>query len=191
MSSPRRIAVVGNTGSGKSTLAAEISARLGCEHIELDSIHHLENWTPIHRERMREIVARRLEPVSWVVDGNYRSLVQDLVLAGADTVVWLDLPRWIVMSRVIRRTLGRMVLRRELWNGNRERIANLFKTDPEQNIILWSWAQHGKYRVQYAAAMGDPANAHLDWVRISSPRRQREWPAGLAACRAADPEAAS
>jgi adenylate kinase family enzyme len=128
---------------------------------------------------MREIVAGRIEQASWVVDGNYGSLVQDLVLADADTVVWLDLPRWIVMSRVIRRTLGRMVRRRELWNGNRERPANLFKTDPEQNIILWSWTRHGKYHVEYAAAMSDPANAHLDWVRISSPRRQRGWLAGL------------
>jgi adenylate kinase family enzyme len=179
MSSPHRIAVVGNSGSGKSTLAAEISARLGCEHIELDSIHHLENWTPIDRERMREIVAGRIERDTWVVDGNYQSLVQDLVFAAADTAVWLDLPRRIVMSRVIRRTLGRMVLRRELWNGNRERFANLFKTDPEENIILWSWTQHGNYRARYAAAMGDPVNAHLDWVRISSPRHQREWLAGL------------
>ncbi len=129
---------------------------------------------------MREIVAGRIEQASWVVDGNYGSLVQDLVLADADTVVWLDLPRWIVMSRVIRRTLGRMVLHRELWNGNRERFANLFKTDPEENIILWSWTQHGKYHVGYAAAMSDPINAHLDWVRISSPRRQRKWLAGLA-----------
>ncbi|WP_188193780.1 hypothetical protein [Nonomuraea sp. SYSU D8015] len=32
----------------------------------------------------------------WVVDGDY-SLVSDLVWSRADTVVWIDLPRHIVM----------------------------------------------------------------------------------------------
>jgi adenylate kinase family enzyme len=179
MGTPRRIAVVGNSGSGKTTFATEVAARLGCEHVELDGIHHLENWTPIERDRMRNIVAERMQASSWVVDGNYRSLVQDLVFVSTDTVVWLDLPRWLVMSRVVRRTLGRMLLHRELWNGNRERLSNLFSTNPEENIILWSWTQHEKYRAQYETARRDPANRHLAWVRVTSPRRQREWLAGL------------
>jgi adenylate kinase family enzyme len=175
MSRPRRIAIVGNSGSGKSTLAAQVCGLLGCDHIELDSIHHLPNWTPIERDQMRKTVATRIESDTWVVDGNYRSFVQDLVFARADTVVWLDLPRSIVMPRIIRRTLGRMVLRRELWNGNQEQFRNLFKTDPAENIILWSWTQHEKYREQYLEAAVDPAHGHLTWVRITSPRQQREW----------------
>jgi adenylate kinase family enzyme len=166
---------VGNSGSGKTTLAAEITERLGCDHIELDGIHHLADWTPIGRDQMREIVADRIRAESWVVDGNYGSLVQDLVFAAADTVVWLDLPRWIVMWRVVRRTVGRMLLRRELWNGNRERPRNLINRDPEENIVLWAWTQHAQYRAQYASAAADPANRHLTWVRLTSPRRQREW----------------
>ncbi len=138
--------------------------RLGCDHIELDSIHHLPNWTPIEQDKMRQIVDTRTQASAWVVDGNYRSLVQDIVFARADTAVWLNLPRRVVMPRITRRTLGRMVLRRELWNGNRERFANLFKTDPEENIILWSWTQHDEYRKQYLAAKDDATNSHLNWV---------------------------
>lgn len=179
METPRRIAVVGNSGSGKSTFAGRIADILDCEHIELDSIHHLEDWTPIERDEMRRIVADRVAAETWVVDGNYRSLVQDLVFARADTAVWLDFPRRIVMPRVIRRTFGRMALRRELWNGNRERLRNLFETDPEENIILWSWTQHRRYQEIYASAMSDPGNGHLNWVRITSPRQQRAWLAGL------------
>lgn len=178
MSAPR-IAVVGNSGSGKTSLAAAVSARLGCEHIELDSIHHLENWTPIDRQAMREIVTDRIRAESWVIDGNYGTLVQDLVFAAADTVVWLDLPRWRVMSRVVRRTLGRILTRRELWNGNREQFRKVFKRDPEENIILWAWTQHSDYRKKYESAAADPTNQHLTWVRISSPRRQKEWLAQL------------
>lgn len=179
MQQPRRIAVVGNSGSGKSALSAKIAERLGCDHIELDSIHHLPGWTPIERDAMRQIVRERIQADSWVVDGNYRSYVQDLVYPVADTVLWLDYPRRVVMSRVTRRTLGRMAMRRELWNGNRERFPNLFKTEPEENIILWSWTQHEKYRQQYLEASEDAANAHLNWVRLTSPRAARDWIATL------------
>lgn len=172
---PKRIAVVGNSGSGKSALASEISQRLSCPHVELDSIHHLQDWTPIEREEMRQIVAAKTEADCWVIDGNYRSLVQDLVFASADTVVWLDLPRRVVMSRITKRTIGRMALRRELWNGNRERFRNLFNKTPEDNIILWSWTQHEKYRQQYLAASEDPANSHLEWVRLTSTSEVRAW----------------
>ena len=175
MGQPRRIAVVGNSGSGKTTLARAIAERIGAEHIELDAIHHQEDWTPIERDEMRAIVGERIEADAWVVDGNYASMVQDLVLERADTVVWLDLPRWVVMPRIIRRTLGRMALRRELWNGNRERFRNLLKTDPLDNIILWSWTQAPKYRVKYEQASTDPGNAHLDWVRIKTAQQQRAW----------------
>mgnify|MGYP001823249035 CR=1 FL=1 len=179
--SPSRIAVVGNSGSGKSTLARAIADKIGAEHIELDAIHHLPGWTPIDREEMRRKVADRIETDTWVVDGNYGSLVQDLVFARAETVVWLDLPRRVVMPRIIRRTLGRMLSRRELWNGNKERFGNLFKTEPEENIILWSWTQHEKYRTKYAAAATAAENAHLEWVRITSTRQQRSWLRSLSA----------
>jgi adenylate kinase family enzyme len=104
---------------------------------------------------------------AWVIDGNYRA-VQDLVLARADTVVWMDLPRPLVMSRIIRRTVRRAARRQELWNGNREPWSNWLTLDPERSIILWSWTQHAKYRVRYAGAMADPAWAHLSWVRLRS-----------------------
>ena len=42
---PRRIAIVGNSGSGKTTLARAVAERIDAEHIELDAIHHLEDWT--------------------------------------------------------------------------------------------------------------------------------------------------
>jgi hypothetical protein len=47
-----------------------------------------------------------------MIDGNYGSRVQDLVWARADTVVWLDLPRRVVVTRVARRTVGRVILRK-------------------------------------------------------------------------------
>ena len=128
---------------------------------------------------MRRIISERIKADSWVVDGNYRDLVQDLVFAAADTVAWLDLPRRVVTSRIVRRTMGRVTMRRELWNGNRERLRNLMTTDPGENIILWSITQHDKYQRQYEEAMANPVNSHLDWHRFTTTRQVDEWVATL------------
>ena len=84
--------------------------------------------------------------------------------------MWLDLPRWRVMKRVTTRTLGRVVGRRELWNGNRERWRNIFTLDKDESVIVWSWTQHAKYHDRYEAARHDPANAHLRFVQLRTPR---------------------
>ena len=102
-------------------------------------------------------------------------MVQDLVWERADTVVWLDPSRVAVMWNVVRRTFGRMMLRKELWNGNRERFRNLFDRRPEENIILWSWTQFPAYRERYRAAMVDSENDRLGFVRLRSRREIREW----------------
>ncbi len=179
MHTPQRIAVVGNSGSGKTALARALAQRLDAEHIELDAIYHLPDWTPIDRDEMRAIIVERMSADRWIVDGNYSSKVQDLVFAAADTVVWLDLPKRNVMTQITRRTLGRMLLRRELWNGNRERLRNLFDRRPVENIVLWAWTQHDKYRADYERKMRGPANAHLDWVRLTSRSEVKAW---LASC---------
>jgi hypothetical protein len=77
---------------------------------------------------------------AWVVDGNY-SVVRDLVWDRADAVVWLDLPRRLVMRRVILRTLRRAVTREALWNGNREPMTNFSRLDPKVDIIRWTWVR--------------------------------------------------
>ena len=103
-----------------------------------------------------------------MIDGNY-SEVQPLVWERADTVIWLDLDRPIVMRRVVGRTWRRVLRRQELWNGNREPIGNLFALNPEESIIRWAWTKHGPTRTKYAAAMDDEANADLAVHRLRSP----------------------
>ncbi|HEX3816330.1 MAG TPA: hypothetical protein VHX59_26105 [Mycobacteriales bacterium] len=161
----KRVSVVGISGSGKSTLAAALADRLGVPHIELDSLHHQADWTPRPADELRELVAERLDASGWVCDGNY-SAVQPIVWAGADTVVWLDLPRRTVMRQVILRTLRRVITRKELWNGNRETWRNAFLE--KESIIRWAWTHHPKTRARYAAAIGDPQWTSLDFVRLSS-----------------------
>ena len=101
-------------------------------------------------------------------------VTEQVVWPAADTVVWLDLPRWLVMSQVTARTLGRGILRRELWNGNRERLSNALSLDPSKSMIVWSWTSFQPVGDRYGQAMNDPRWEHLTFIRLHSKRDERE-----------------
>ena len=163
----RRVAVVGNSGSGKTALGRQLASALGVRFVELDAIYHQPDWEPLPREVFRRRVAEIVAEDAWVVDGNY-SAVRDLVLARADTMVWLDLSRLTVTRQIVWRTLSRAITRAELWNGNRESWRAVLSRDPAKSIILWSWTRHTRYRERYANLTADPSYAHLNVLRISS-----------------------
>jgi adenylate kinase family enzyme len=184
----QRVSVVGSSGSGKSRLAARIAGILAVPCVELDALHHLAGWERIEPEEFLRQVTAVATTDSWVIDGNYRAVVMEgPVWRRADTVVWLDLPRRMVMRQVTARTLRRTVRREELWNGNREPLRNLWAWDPERSVIRWSWTQHGKYQERYRSAMvsatTSPALAHLDFVRLGSHAEAERWLATLAPSR--------
>lgn len=164
----QRISVVGNSGSGKSTLARRIAAALDIPHLELDSVFHQPGWQPLETGEFRRRVTEFTAGPAWVVDGNY-SKVRDIVWSRADTVLWLDPPRRRVMRQLIPRTLRRMATRAELWNGNREQWRSLLRLDPGESILLWAWTSHHTYRQRYLSAQADPANEHLDFIRLRTP----------------------
>jgi adenylate kinase family enzyme len=164
----QRVVVVGASGSGKSTLARSLAARLRVALVELDAIHHGADW--VARPTFAQDVDEATRGMAWVVDGNYAA-VRDLLWSRADTVVWLDLPQWLVEWRVIRRSLVRWIRRTELWNGNRE-PSPLGWLAPE-HPVRWSWTKHGEYRVRYAARFADPAWAGLSRIRLRSRREVR------------------
>lgn len=123
----RRVAIIATaSGCGKSTVGKRLAGILGVPYVELDAIHHQAGWTELDAAELR----RRVEPIvageAWVVDGSYRGKLGDLVLEAADTVIWLDLPRRVWLPRLVRRTVRRIVLGEELWNGNRESLGGAF-----------------------------------------------------------------
>ncbi|HEY6791268.1 MAG TPA: hypothetical protein VI365_28560, partial [Trebonia sp.] len=79
-------------------------------------------------------------------------------------------------------TVRRVMTRQELWNGNREHWRAFFSLDPERSVLVWAWTTHARNRARYLAASQDPANAHLTFVRLTSPRAVRRF---LAAARPA------
>lgn len=161
-------------------MARRVAAARGLTHVELDAVFHQRGWTPLSDEAFEAAIAVVASEESWVVCGNYRR-VADLLMARADTVVLFDLPRWIVMSRVVRRTLRRIVRREELWNGNRERWRNLCSLDPEESVIVWAWTTHAERHQRTVEFLARPSREDLRLVHVATLADERRVYAGLRA----------
>jgi adenylate kinase family enzyme len=161
----RRVSVIGVSGSGKSSVGRAIAARIDAPYVELDALHHGPGWTEASAEELLARVEPWVERERWVIDGNYRNKVGDLVVARADIVVWLDLPVRVWFPRLARRTFTRMLTREELWNGNREQLRFLITERP--NIFGWAWRSHRRNRRELAPWLAAHTDAQV--VRLRSP----------------------
>jgi adenylate kinase family enzyme len=153
-------------------LAQRISAPL----VELDGLMHQPGWQPRPETEFSMDVDVATSQPAWVVDGNYRQVViEGPVWQRADTVVWLDLPRFVIMRQLIARTVRRAVTREVLWNGNREALSNFVSLNRERSVFVWSWVTYEGLRERYSTAMADPAWGHLNFVRLGSNAQARSW----------------
>ena len=183
---PRRVLVAGPSGSGKSTLSARIGEVLGVRHVEIDGLYHGPDWQPrpTFEEDVRAFTA---EPV-WVTEWQY-DVVRPLLLERADLLVWLDLPRYVVMQQVVRRTVRRRLRREVLWNGNQEPPFRTIFTDPE-HIVRWAWTTHHRTPAHMRIILAERPGFAV--VRLRSHREAQAWLGGpLTDSRTGEPDAAS
>jgi adenylate kinase family enzyme len=144
----RKVVVVSTaSGNGKTTVGRALAARLQVPFHELDALHHGPNWTEATPEELHAKVAPILESPGWVIDGAYRGKLGDLVLERAELVVWLDLPLWVWLPRLVRRTAVRIATREELWNGNREELR--YALHPRNSVVVYAVRGYRKRRRAY------------------------------------------
>lgn len=169
---PRRILVAGTSGSGKTTLARRIALVVGAPHTEIDALFHGPSWT--ERDRfMLDVAALAAQP-AWVTEWQYGK-ARPLLLGRADLLVWLDLPRAVVMARVLRRTARRRLNRTVLWNGNVEPPLLTFFSERD-HIVRWAWRTHRENAGRVAAAL--TSRPELNIVRLTSQTELERWLAG-------------
>jgi adenylate kinase family enzyme len=175
-----RIVIVGKPGAGKTTLGTQLADRLNLTNVELDGISWQANWVNLPKHEMRERVDEAL-PVAgqWIADGNYIRSVRDIVWVRADTLIWLDYSLRVALLRVLRRTIGRIVRRKELWNGNRETLRHQLSFDINQNLFLWTIRTHKQHRNDFPALFEQPEYSHLNVLWFHTPKETEQWLRGL------------
>ncbi|GAA1357387.1 AAA family ATPase [Streptomyces beijiangensis] len=166
----QRILVVGSTGAGKSTMARGIARRLGLPFHEMDALHFIGPDWQENPDLVEQVTGIVRGPDGWVFDSIGHPRVRDLLWEHADTVVWLDYSRHVVLARVLRRSLRRTLLRERIFGGNREGVAEWFRAD---HPVWWAMSQYNGRRTEILRRTRDPRFAPLRVIRYGSPRSVR------------------
>jgi adenylate kinase family enzyme len=168
-----RILIYGVTGSGKTTLARQVAERTGLPFHSVDDLTWEAGWLIVPADEQRRRIAAVCAGEQWVLDSAYSKWL-DVPLARVELIVALDYPRWVSLSRLVRRTLMRNLDHKPICNGNVETLRQTFSRD---SIIAWHFQSFAHKRERMRAWVTDPPGA--DVVRLTSPRAARRWLATL------------
>jgi adenylate kinase family enzyme len=163
-----KINVVGTSGSGKSTFARRLAQRRGIPYVEMDKLFWGAGWRVPDDAEFFPKVAAAIAGDAWVLDGNYTRTVP-IKWQRVDMVVWLDYPFATTLYRAVKRALMRAWTKAELWDGtgNRESFRKLIFS--KDSIVRWTIQTYRGNRRRYEAAMADPRNAAITFVRLRRP----------------------
>ena len=96
--------IVGCAGSGKSTLAVRFGAVTGLPVVHIDQLYWAADWQMRDAEDYRARVKSTVAQEEWIIDGSYSSTFPERLIR-ADTLIFLDLPTWLCLWRVVLRSL--------------------------------------------------------------------------------------
>ena len=165
MEAVERVVVIGCAGSGKSTLARQLATRSGLPLVERDSLG--EEGSPGYISAIAEMAAGP----RWILDGP-PYYADEIVYPRADTVLFLDYPKSLVLWRVLRRTASVELLRRRAGAHQRQGLSSL--RDPE-HALRWAWTSHRDRHREGLELMARPAMAHAQILRFTRPATARRW----------------
>ncbi|KAF7973275.1 hypothetical protein HWV62_15717 [Athelia sp. TMB] len=116
-------------------------------------------------------------PGGWVIDGDYRYAMDDLVSGAATDIIWLDPPLVLYFPRLLLRTARRLLGRAPpCAPGCAESWAQCLS---RAGVLWWCLSQHGVVRARYRALLENGSGGG------GTVRRLGGWGGALGAWRAA------
>jgi adenylate kinase family enzyme len=148
-------------------LAERLSEITGIPWHQVDNLTYEPGWVQVPVDEQRRRIEEICAADRWILDTAYSSWV-DVPLARVQLIVALDLPRRVSLTRLVRRTVARVLDGRPVCNGNRETWRTAFSRD---SIVLWHFRAFASKRARIDAweVEGRPV------VRLRSARAVEEW----------------
>jgi len=178
----QRVVIIGSSGAGKSTLARELGAMTGLPVIHLDQYFWHPGWVETAVSTWHQTIETFVQQPQWIIDGNYRQTL-NARLDAADTVIFLDLPRWLCAWQAIRRRIQyRQSLRPDIAPGCQE---TLFSPDfPGFLIRIWQYPYRARPDVKIRLAQ---LGSETRVIHLHSRADIRRFLAQLNGCQTAEP----
>jgi adenylate kinase family enzyme len=98
----QRVLIIGPCGAGKSTLAFKLGARLNLPVFHMDRLNWKPGWVEGGKDEIRRQLVDIVAGHRWLIDGNYGGTLGER-LNCSDTVVYLDFPIRLCVTRLLRR----------------------------------------------------------------------------------------
>lgn len=180
----QRILVIGNSCSGKSTLGSQLAASLNLPFVELDALNWEPNWVSLNDTNPDEFI-RRIQKAtvgdSWVVAGSYTKFSQPVFWPRLETIVWLDLPLYQLVWRMLKRSWQRWRTNELLWGTNYEKFwPQLMVWRKEDSLLWWIFTQYQPKRQRMLAHHIDPRWSHIRFIRLCSNAEIKEFAHSIA-----------
>lgn len=101
----KRIMVLGvSAGVGKSTFARKMGEALQINVCHLDVLYWKPGWVETSLDEFEEAQQEIVKKEKWIIEGNY-SKTYEIRTACADTIIYLELPRYTCLYRAVKRWL--------------------------------------------------------------------------------------
>lgn len=119
----QRIMVIGvSSGVGKSTFARNLGDILSIPVHHLDAHFWKPGWIQAPLEEFQNAQKKIVEEDRWIIEGNYSS-TYDIRAEKADTIIYLELPLYVCLYRVVTRWLKNIGRTRpDMGEGCKEKI---------------------------------------------------------------------
>jgi adenylate kinase family enzyme len=135
-----KVCIVGCGGSGKSTFAQKLGEITGLPVYYLDTYFWRPGWVERNRDEWKNIISNLTQNDGWIMDGNFNG-TQDFRFAKADTIIFLDLPRYRCMFNAVKRVFSyRKKKRIDMADGCYERF--------DFDFYKWIWGYKKKHGLE-------------------------------------------
>ncbi|MEM8545918.1 MAG: hypothetical protein AAGF66_18225 [Cyanobacteria bacterium P01_H01_bin.119] len=170
----QRILIAGNSCSGKSTLGSHLATILSVPFVELDALNWEPHWVGLNDTDPDKLM-RRIQAAtageSWVVAGSYARFSQPVFWPRLETIVWLDLPLYQLVWRMLKRSWKRWRTHELLWGTNYEKFwPQLMVWRREDSLLWWIVTQYHPKRQKMLEYHIDPQWSHIRFIRLCSSR---------------------